>query len=318
LILQKTRTEAGEQAEMKATLTRCLARSFIDSEVDEIEVDLRTGLVMTRTTDLYIPDAIPFAVTRCYRLWDNRSKAFGYNTALSWDMSPIGSRHPYTYINLILCDGRQIYFDRISKGSSYEDALYEHRQTASEFLSARFGWNGNGWDLKKKDGSLFLFPESYHAKRGVDGALVGLSNSAGDSVGIERGKRRNLNKIKLPSGRFISFEYDSGDRITKVDDDQKRTVNYEYDLAGRLVKVQRQMSVSRYSYDGTYLKAIDLDERRLLDLEYRRGRIARLSIRDMRSYRFQYDYDPRDNYTVTRAYVTDPDGLVTKFDITPK
>ena len=318
LLLQRTRNEAGERAEMKATMTRCLPRSFINSEVDEIEVDLRTGLLMTRTTDLYVPDAIPLAVTRCYRLWDNRSKAFGYNTALSWDIFPIGSRHPYTYIDLILCDGRQVHFDRVSKGTGYADALYEHRQTASEFLSARFGWNGNGWDLKQKDGSLLLFPESYHAKRSVDGALVGLRNSSGDGVKMERGKRRNLAKITLPSGRFISFEYDSGDRITKVDDDQRRTVNYEYDLAGRLVKVATQKSVSRYSYDGTYLKAVDLDGGRLLDLEYLRGRIAQISFGDRRSYRFRYDYDPRDDYTVMRAYVTDPDGLVTKFDISPK
>src|SRR5262245_14532463 len=63
------------------TINKCLQQKFFDTDSDEIEVDLRSGLLITRTTDLFIPGAMPIAATRCYRLWDGRSRAFGQHTA---------------------------------------------------------------------------------------------------------------------------------------------------------------------------------------------------------------------------------------------
>jgi hypothetical protein len=56
---------------------------------------------------------------------------------LSWDLFPIGSRQPYTYIEVITCDGNSLRYERISKGTGYADAVYEHRQTATAFLGSR-------------------------------------------------------------------------------------------------------------------------------------------------------------------------------------
>jgi YD repeat-containing protein len=179
-------------------------------------------------------------------------------------MFPVGSRQPYTYVDLILCDGDPIHYDRISKGTGYADALYEHRTTATPFLSSCFGWNGNGWDLKLKDGSLLLFPESYYAKRPVDGAIVDYRDGKGQTVKIERHKRRNLRRLTSPFGRFITFDYDSSERIVKAVDDQSRTLSYLYDSGGRLVSVEKPGSVKHFAYDDTLLTSIEEDGRPLI------------------------------------------------------
>jgi hypothetical protein len=104
----------------------------------------------------FVSGKIPLAATRCYRSWDNLTRTFGRNTTLSWDLFPTGSRQPYTYIEIITCDGQRLRYERISKGTGYADAVYERRATATPFLGSRFSWNGNGWDLKLRDGSLNL------------------------------------------------------------------------------------------------------------------------------------------------------------------
>jgi YD repeat-containing protein len=315
LQLKKRRDTGATAPIVDATINKCLQQSFLDTSVDEIEVDLRAGLLLTRTTDLFIPGAIPVAATRCYRLWDDHARSFGQNTTLSWDMYPVGSRQPYTYINVIMCDGSYLHYDRISKGTGYADALYEHRETATPFLRSQFSWNGNGWDLRLKDGSLLLFPESYYAKRPVDGALIGFKDAKGQAVKMERDRRRNLKRITSPEGRFIMFEHDAADRIIKAVDDEKRAVKYLYDSGGRLAQVEGPISVTRYTYDDTYLTLIEENGRRLVEFQYTAGRIGQISLADHRSYRFRYEFDPRDKDQLVRSFITVPDGSVTKFAI---
>ena len=139
---------------------KCTQGVYLGENVDEIEVDLRNGNLITRTTDLFRPGAIPLAATRCYRAFDHASRTIGGNTSISWDMFPVGSRQPYTFIDIIACDGNSLRYERISKGTGYADAVYEHRATATSFLASRFSWNGNGWNLKLRDGSRYLFSES--------------------------------------------------------------------------------------------------------------------------------------------------------------
>ena len=234
---------------------------------------------------------------------------------MSWDMFPLGERNPYTYVYILTCDGSRFHFDRISKGTGYADALYEHRATATPFFGARFGWNGNGWDVKLGDGTFLLFPESYYAKRGADGSLTGFRSANGQPVRIERDRRRNLVRLTASSGRWVSFEYDSSDRVIRASDDKNREVNYRYDAGGRLFQVMNGTQSRTFEYNRTYLTSIDENDRRLVDFRYTRGRVGEVAFGDGQTYKFRYDYDPRDDYTVLRTYLTPPDGTVTKFDI---
>ena len=296
---------------------KCAQGTFLDRELDEIEVDLRVGTLITRTSDLFVAGKIPLAATRCYRSWDNTARTLGRNTALSWDLFPIGSRQPYTYIEIITCDGQRLRYERISKGTGYADAVYEHRETATPFLGSRFSWNGNGWDLKLRDGSLYLFPESYYAKKPIDGALTGFHDANGLALKLERRERRNLKKIIAPDQRSITFEHDASDRVIKAEDDQKRRVEYRYDHGGRLVEVQGLRSTLRFKYANTYLMEIEENGKRSAEFDYEdQNRLSRITLPDGRSFRIRYDYDPVDKDRITRAFVTSPDGSVAKFEIT--
>jgi YD repeat-containing protein len=106
--------------------------------------------------------------------------------------------------------------------------------------------------------------------------------------------------------------------MVRARDHRNRLVTYNYDLAGRLVQVNAAKSSRRYSYEGTNLLSVHENGEPLFQTRYTRGRIAEISIYRTDTYKFRYDYDPRDNYTVSRTYVTAPTGTVTKIDIVSK
>jgi len=304
----------GTPAAMQVTLTKCAQGVYLDNEVDEIEVDLRGDLIM-RTTDLFVPGRIPLAVTRCYRSWDTFSRSFGRNTALSWDLYPVGSRQPYTYIDIIPCDGNAFHYERISKGTGYADAVYEHRITNTALLGSRFAWNGNGWDLKLRDGSLYRFPESYYAKRPIDGALIEFRNANGLLVKMERGEHRNLSKIATLNDHWITFEHDTADRIMTAEDQLKRKVTYLYDYGGRLAEVRGLKTVTRYTYAYTFLTAVEENGHRIAEFDYKNGRVSRVTLPNRGTYLLEYESDPSEEYRVLRSVVTAPDGSLSKIEL---
>jgi predicted Zn-dependent protease len=313
--LKISKIKNSEKYVMTPTLMKCTQGVYLGETVEEIEVDLRNGNLITRTTDLFRPGAIPLAATRCYRAFDHASRTIGRNTTLSWDMFPVGSRQPYTFIEIITCDGNPLRYERISKGTGYADAVYEHRASATSFLGSRFSWNGNGWDLKLRDGSFYLFPESYHGKKAIDGALTGFRDGRGQAVNIERGERRTLTRITSPDRRSIAFEHDSADRIFQAEDDQHQKVSYLYDHGGRLTEVRGKTTV-RYAYQDTYLMNIEENGQRVAEFDYdRRGRTSELKLSDGRLFRFDYHYAAGDTKQVVRSIVTSPDGSISKFEI---
>jgi len=312
--LRITKSVNGTADSLEAALTKCTKGLRLDGELDEIEVDLRGNLI-TRTTDLVVPGETPLSVTRCYRAWDTHSRTFGRNTALSWDLFPVGSRQPYTFIDVVPCDGYSFRYVRISKGTGYADAVYEHRITNTPFLGSRISWNGNGWDLKLRDGSLYLFPESYYAKRPVDGALIEFRDKTGTVVKMDRAERRNLKKISTPDGHSISFNHDNADRLIAAQDQNGRKVTYLYDHGGRLSEVRGLKWPTRYGYEDTYLMYIEENNRRVAEFDYQAGRISQLMLRGRGTYRFRYYFDSQDENQARRAIVTSPDGADSKIDL---
>jgi hypothetical protein len=106
-----------------------------DSPINQFEVNRSSGKFVVRQTDLFDAGVMPISLTRTYDSFDSKAKAFGVGTNQPYDGCPFGSRYPYTYIDLQLEDGERVHFERISKGTGYADAVYEHRATSSkEFL----------------------------------------------------------------------------------------------------------------------------------------------------------------------------------------
>jgi hypothetical protein len=126
-------------------LGKCGLSTEWSGPVDRFETDLRYGAFILRQSDLYLSDVFAVPLTRTYNARDyihpNHVHAFGKNTNHPFDVAPLVTRFPYTYQILALEDGNFVYFPRVSEGSGYADAIFQHTETASSFYKAFTAWN---------------------------------------------------------------------------------------------------------------------------------------------------------------------------------
>jgi YD repeat-containing protein len=202
-----------------------------------------------------------------------------------------------------------VHYDRISEGTSYIDDVKEHKGNVDTvFQNSRIAWNRDHWDMTFRDGTLYRFPEAYNAKRGAEGALVGMRNPQGQEITLVRDAAHNLKRITSPAHHVIQFAYDDSNRIVDASDDVGDSVHYSYDLGGRLVEVSKNGTLLwRYSYDETGMTSVErLGKETVLTNSYSRGRMASLTIAKARTYRFDYLFAPKDR--VVETLVVAPDG----------
>ena len=313
LLIERT-GDAPDQP-LKASIRRCSPALHNDDNVEQYEVDLRSGLFLLRKTDLFVADTMPLALTRGYHLWDRHSRAFGIGGNHAYDIFPFGDRFPYTYMELALCDGREVHYSRISEGTSYKDDVKEHHGTPPTiFEKSRIRWNVDHWDMTFQDGTIYRFPEAYYAKRPVDGALVGMRNPSGDEIKLVRDARHNLRTLTSPHGHKIEFTYDAADRIIQSADDAGHIVGYSYDPDGRLSEVHeggRLLWLWRYLYKSGHMTAVqDSTGSQILVIDYKNGRTSRI-IQQWNTYHFDYAETPDGQVQATT--VTDPSGKKTVF-----
>jgi hypothetical protein len=79
----------------------------------------------------------------------------------------IGATHEYALflwsaqefqeVDLVLPDGGRVHYVRISPGTAYSTAEFEHTTSPTSYYKSRIKWNGTGWDLTFKDGTVFVF-----------------------------------------------------------------------------------------------------------------------------------------------------------------
>jgi len=325
---------ASDRHSIEAQTTECLPGLRTDRRYDEVEVNLRGGFLLTRETDLFAEDELPLAFTRCFRMWDTNSRAFGIGWNHPYDILPVGSRNPYTYVDLIMPDGDAIHYNRISEGTGYADAVYEHTATKTPFLHSTFQWNGTGWDLRFADGALFLFPENYGGTRPHHGAPTAMEDGHGHAISFRRDHDRNLEQLTSPSGHVIRLEHDRESRVTSAADELGRMIRYTYDARGNLATVSDGEQVVHYSYIDSNLISIarnvaprasadsaptsvasatldDSVREFRLRVQYAGGRVSALTLADGRSYHFRFSA-PADSHVVTEATVIAPDGSETR------
>ena len=216
-------------------------------------VDAGTGLFTYDHTDLELSDVLPITLGRSYRELDTSSRAFGIGMALNYDleivMDPSGS---YSYVNLVLPNGAQVYYPRTSPGGDFLDGAYQHTSSPTIYFGSTITWNGNGWTLARKDGTMMIF--------GSQAMLTSIIDRNGNTIQIQRpGKypspssasNNNATLITSPSGRWISLTYDPNGRVERAQDNAGRTVWYTYDSGGHLSKVyDANGGTTTYSYDS--------------------------------------------------------------------
>jgi RHS repeat-associated protein len=273
-----------------------------DADKDGEPVDLSTGLFVFNKTDLALPDTLPISISRTYRPQDNVSRAFGIGSTHAYEMF-LWSINNYQETDLILPDGGRIHYVRISPGTSWGDAIYENTTTPGVFHKSRISWNGSGWDLKLKDGSVYVFPEFQ--------PLQSIRDRYGNRLTITRSNGA-ITQITSPNGRWVQFTYDGSSRITQVKDNIGRTVNYVYDASGRLWKVtDPKNGVTEYTYDTSNRMRTIKDARQIVYLtnEYdANGRVFRQTQADTSTFQFTYTTDAGGK--ITQTDVTDPRGKI--------
>lgn len=291
-----------------------MATSLFTEPIDRFEVDLRYGSFVLRQTDLFLNDGFAVPFTRVYTSVDwfepNPVHAFGRNTSHTYDIAPLGNRNTYAWIGIALEDGDFLYFDRISKGAGYYDALYRHTETDGRFYKAITYWNDNGWITKLADGSVIYFPESSQAKKIADGAPIEIQDAAGSKLHLGRGLDHNLREIQTEHRHVIRLTYNDRGLISRAADDQNNWVMYLYNGNSMLVTVIYSSGKKRmYDYDGALLTAItDEEDRTLVHNIYDQGRIVAQEFRDGRTYQYSYLWSANGQYAEA-ASVRRSDGI---------
>lgn len=268
-------------------------------------VDPATGIFVMSKTDLYLPDVIPLALTRTYNSGDGYARPAGRSMTHQYAMF-LHSELQYQQVDLILPEGGKVHYVRTSTGTSFADAVFVHQETATTsatptpFYKSIISWNGNGWDLTLKDGTVYVF--------GDVAPLQAIRDRFGNTVTVTHanGQTGNITQVTSPNGRWISFTYDGSNRITQAKDNIGRIVAYTYDTNGNLSTVtDPENGVTTYTYDGSNRMATIKDGRGVVYLTnlYQNGRVAT-----------QILADPSAVYTF--AYTVDGSGNVTQTDIT--
>lgn len=273
-------------------------------------VDLSTGQFVMSKTDLVVRDVMPLTLTRTYRTGDSGSRPFGIGATHPYAMF-LWSANQYQEADLILPDGKRIHYVRTSSGTGWTDAVFEHTASPTGFYKSTIVWNGNGWDLTLKDGTVYVFGENapLQSIRDRFGNAVTLTWSSTGATGSGYGK---ILKVTSSNGRWIAFTYDGSNRITEAKDNIGRTVGYQYDGSGRVWKVtDPRGGVTEYTYDIAHRMLTITDPRGIVYLENQydvNGRMELQTQADGGEYSFGFTLNGSGQ--VTQTDLTNPRGYV--------
>jgi RHS repeat-associated protein len=279
--------------------------------IDGDPVDLQTGLFVLRKTDLVLPDTMPLILTRTYRTNDVDSlghpisRDFGIGSTNPYNMYLVGASGQYQYADLMMPDGGKVHYVRTSTGTGFQDAVFQAQATASEFYLSKIVYNGNGWTMTLKNGSVYVF--------GDNAPLQAIRDRHGNQITITRpgGPNTNITQLTSPNGRWIRFTYDSSNRITQAQDNIGRTVSYIYDSAGHLWKVtDPNGGITTYTYDPVSGGMQTLQDSRgivfLTNAYDANGRVLKQTQNDQTTYQFSYVLS---GGKVVETDVTDPRSI---------
>jgi RHS repeat-associated protein len=269
-----------------------------------------TGMFLYTHTDLVLPGVLPIELTRTYRTHDLNLRPFGIGATHPYELF-LWSANQYQETDLILPDGARVHYERISPGTSAATAVFEHTTSPTAFYKSRITWNGNGWDLTLKDGTVYVFGENAPLQylRDRYGNTIVLTRQSTNLYGSQTG---NILQITASNGRWLAFTYDASDRITQATDNTGRSVTYAYNASGRLWKVtDPKGGVTEYTYDtGSRMTSVkDARGNMVVTNVYdANGRVSQQTHADGGVFQFAYTTDA--NGKITQADITDPRGIV--------
>jgi RHS repeat-associated protein len=285
-------------------------------------VDLGTGLLTDTHTDLSIDDTLPISVTRHYQSSDTAPRGFGTGFSSDYNMY-LYAQQQWIDGQLILPDGGRVRYHRITPGGTgpadYQTAVFAADPTPTNFAGSVMAWNGNGFDVRLRDGTTYVFGEEapLQAIRDKFGNTVTVTRAAApaDPDGVVRDKGP-ITQVTSPHGKWISFAYNTTGQVTRVQDDLGRAVGYTYQPDGHLATVtDTNLGVTTYTYDPSGGIATIKDPRNTVYLTNQydtAGRVKKQTAVDGSFYQIAYTTDTSGR--VTETTLTDPNGHVRKVD----
>ncbi len=275
-------------------------------------VDLGTGLYVREDEDLVLPGTPPLVLRRTYLSGYRTAREFGIGTTHEGESFLIGDSARFQWAALIRADGSRIHFDRTSYGATFVNAMYEHRLPSTGFHGARLGWTGLGWALRSPDGSLSLFDGCGPNTPGKC-ALIKTRDFDGHVIRFRRDASRRLLWMAASADRWIAFDYDDRNRITRAYDSVARQVRYAYDERGRLSRVNTFDGKTRqYTYtDRDEMRTIADPDLFLENTYDAAGRCIRQVNRPRGAtepFTFRFDYRGEER-AIIQTDVTRSDGL---------
>ena len=234
-------------------------------------VDLATGLYVREDEDLVVEGIPPLLLRRTYLAGYRTSKQFGIGTTHNGEIYLHGD---FQKISLILAKGARIAFERTSTGPLL-NAIYEHRSGSDEWRGAQLRFTLFGWTLKRRDSSELMFQGCGPVARTVC-SIIRSRGPYGETIDYRRDLSGRLARMEAGS-RWIAFDYDSSNRITRAHTTSGRSVTYEYDGAGRLSRVKpNEGRGHRYTYtDRDELATIEDPETTIENYYDPNGRVIR-------------------------------------------
>src|SRR5258705_5420480 len=211
-------------------------------------IDLGTGLYIRNDEDLIVPGTPALVLRRTYLSGYRVSRELGVGTTHNGELYLVGDPDRFQWIAVILPDGSRITFERVSPGTSYLNAMFEHHASPSEWQGARLGWIGTGWALRRTDGTLMRFRACVGS--GPLCSIVEERDSEGHVVSYRRDAAGQLSRIEAAQNRWIAFDYDMQKRIARAHDSTENEVRYQYDSRGRLSRFTPKARTERRSGDS--------------------------------------------------------------------
>ncbi|MFW3477167.1 RHS repeat-associated core domain-containing protein [Streptomyces microflavus] len=274
-------------------------------------VDLATGMLTDSKTDLGVADPHKSAeVNRTYWQGDTRKRAFGIGRDLSYNAF-LHSEEQYTEVDLYLPGGQKIHYVRTTPGTGFDNAFFEPIDTPTGFRGSSIKVVNSQWELRFRDGSVWVFP--------LYSPLKEIRDRHGNALKLTRrnGNRGDLIRITAPQGGWIILEYDLEHRVRQARDNAGRTTSYTYDTAGRLSTVTDPANkVSSYTYDGTSNRIKTAKDAR--DITYMTntfhpdGKLKDQVLTENQKYSFAYTQTGTGRITATD--VTKPGGEVRRVE----
>lgn len=278
-------------------------------------VNVSTGAFVMQATDLYLSDVVPIVARRNYDARDNQQRAFGRGMTNSYSLFQY-TTNSYNTGDLVLPDGEQIHYVRISaSGLPWYQTVFECQTGPTPFYKSRLLFNGNAWEYRLKDGTVYVMGHQapIQSIRDRYGNETRLTWSQTNVWGAGYG---NLIRITSSNGRWIEFTYDSAspvNHVVQAKDHIGRVVGYSYDVNGNLSTVtDPEGSTTTYTWDTSNRLTSITNARGITSLTNQydtSNRVVHQTLADpSATYGFAYTTDANGN--ITRTDVTDPRGHV--------